>query len=79
MSLPAVCKEALRVLAADVLRPSRVATNVTFKQAKGELAKKGWDPRGDSKGDKLYWLNGTTYEALDGQSWSQIETGRAKL
>ncbi|KAB8216888.1 hypothetical protein BDV33DRAFT_147492 [Aspergillus novoparasiticus] len=57
----------------------KVATGVTFKQAKGELAKKGWDPRGDWKGDKLYWLNGKTYEKLDERSWSSIESGQAKL
>ncbi|KAB8209920.1 putative subfamily of bifunctional fatty acid transporter/very-long-chain acyl-CoA synthetase in fungi [Aspergillus parasiticus SU-1] len=57
----------------------KVATGVTFKQAKGDLAKKGWDPRGDWKGDKLYWLNGKTYEKLDERSWSSIESGQAKL
>ena len=57
----------------------RVATGVTFKQAKGDLAKKGWDPRGDWKGDKLYWLNGKIYEKLDERSWSSIESGQAKL
>ncbi|GMG11339.1 unnamed protein product [Aspergillus oryzae] len=56
-----------------------VATGVTFKQAKGDLAKKGWDPREDWKGDKLYWLNGKTYEKLDERSWSSIESGQAKL
>lgn len=58
---------------------SRVATGVTFKQAKGDLAKKGWDPTADWKGDKLYWLNGTSYEKLDPSSWSSIESGQAKL
>ncbi|KAE8336948.1 hypothetical protein BDV24DRAFT_154749 [Aspergillus arachidicola] len=57
----------------------KVATGVTFKQAKGDLAKKGWDPRADWKGDKLYWLNGKTYEKLDERSWSSIESGQAKL
>ena len=57
---------------------SRVATSATFKQAKGDLVKKGWDPA-DTKGDKLYWLNGTKYEKLDVQSWSSITSGRAKL
>ncbi|KAJ5525766.1 hypothetical protein N7494_012416 [Penicillium frequentans] len=56
----------------------KVATGVTFKQAKGDLAKKGWDPRKDSK-DSLYWLNGTKYERLNESGWSEIETGRAKL
>ena len=53
---------------------SRVATSATFKQAKGDLVKKGWDPV-DTKGDKLYWLNGTKYEKLDVQSWSSIASG----
>ncbi|KAG2413601.1 hypothetical protein HFD88_002790 [Aspergillus terreus] len=57
----------------------KVATGVTFKQAKGELTKKGWDPRVDWNGDKLYWLNDTKYEKLGEQSWSSIEAGTAKL
>ncbi|KAL1969890.1 hypothetical protein VTN77DRAFT_7399 [Rasamsonia byssochlamydoides] len=57
----------------------RVATGVTFKQAKGELAKRGWDPAVDWDGDQLYWLNGTRYEKLDAESWAGIESGRAKL
>jgi len=58
---------------------SRVSTGVTFKQAKGDLLKKGWDPRKDSAGDSLYWLNGTSYEKLEDNSWSAIERGQAKL
>ncbi|KKK13749.1 putative bifunctional fatty acid transporter and acyl-CoA synthetase [Aspergillus rambellii] len=57
----------------------KVATGVTFKQAKGDITKKGWDPRSDWKGDKLFWLNGTKYETLNDESWSCIESGRAKL
>ncbi|PWY84715.1 bifunctional fatty acid transporter and acyl-CoA synthetase [Aspergillus sclerotioniger CBS 115572] len=57
----------------------KVETGVTFKQAKGALTKKGWDPRTDWGGDKLYWLNGTAYQKLDGQSWMSIESGQAKL
>ncbi|KAI2789112.1 hypothetical protein POX_e07140 [Penicillium oxalicum] len=57
----------------------KVATGVTFKQAKGDLVKKGWDPRSEWGGDSLYWLNGTKYEKLDASSWSQIESGKAKL
>lgn len=57
----------------------RVATGVTFKQAKGDLAKKGWNPQGDWNGDKLYWLNGKSYTPLDSRSWALIENGKAKL
>ncbi|PWY73585.1 bifunctional fatty acid transporter and acyl-CoA synthetase [Aspergillus heteromorphus CBS 117.55] len=57
----------------------KVETGVTFKQAKGALTKKGWDPRTDWGGDQLYWLNGTTYDKLDEQSWGSIENGQAKL
>lgn len=57
----------------------RVATSVTFKQAKGDLVKKGWDPSVDGQGDHLYWLNDTAYEKLDGGSWATIERGEAKL
>ncbi|KAJ5758698.1 hypothetical protein N7520_005854 [Penicillium odoratum] len=56
----------------------KVSTGVTFKQAKGDLVKKGWDPRKDSA-EALYWLIGTNYERLDESGWSQIETGKAKL
>jgi hypothetical protein len=58
---------------------ARVATGVTFKQAKGELTKKGWSPQGDWNGDKLYWLNGTKYEKLTESCWATIESGLAKL
>lgn len=64
---------------ADKSPSSRVSTGVTFKQAKGDLLKKGWDPRKDSAGDSLYWLNGTSYEKLEDNSWSAIERGQAKL
>lgn len=62
-----------------LLTISRVATGVTFKQAKGDLVKKNWDPSKGGDGDSLYWLNGTKYEKLDERSWSDIEGGRAKL
>ncbi|CAI7661152.1 unnamed protein product [Penicillium glandicola] len=57
----------------------KVATGVTFKQAKGDLAKKGWDPRQDWGGDILYWLDGTNYRKLEEQSWAEIESGKAKI
>lgn len=57
----------------------RVATGVTFKQAKGDLAKKGWNPRQDCGGDVLYWLDGKKYRKLEEQSWAEIESGKAKL
>ncbi|KAL4807054.1 hypothetical protein BDV18DRAFT_168193 [Aspergillus unguis] len=57
----------------------KVATGVTFKQAKGELTKKGWNPLGDWGSDRLYWLDGTKYEKLTERSWSSIESGAAKL
>ena len=63
----------------------RVATGVTFKQAKGELSKRGWNPDADCKGDSLYWLSpggkkrGPTYEKLEANSWTAIESGQAKL
>lgn len=57
----------------------RVATGVTFKQAKGDLAKKGWNPRKDCGGDILYWLDGTKYQKLEEQSWAEIESGKAKI
>jgi hypothetical protein len=57
----------------------RVATGVTFKQAKGDLAKKGWNPRQDCGGDILYWLDGTKYRKLEEQSWAEIESGKAKI
>ncbi|KAJ5974404.1 hypothetical protein N7481_011614 [Penicillium waksmanii] len=57
----------------------KVSTGVTFKQAKGDLLKKGWNPSQESAGDSLYWLNGTNYEKLEDNSWSFIESGKAKL
>ena len=57
----------------------RVTTGVTFKQTKGDLVKKGWDPRSNSNGDSLYWLKDKKYEKLDDRGWSKIETGKAKL
>ncbi|KAJ5780295.1 hypothetical protein N7457_005455 [Penicillium paradoxum] len=57
----------------------RVATGVTFKQAKGELAKKGWNPRQDCDGDILYWLDGNKYRKLEEGNWAEIESGRAKI
>jgi hypothetical protein len=63
----------------------RVATGVTFKQAKGDLSKRGWNPSTDWEGDTLYWLNprgkrrGPGYEKLEAESWAAIETGSAKL
>lgn len=56
----------------------KVATGVTFKQAKGDLVKKGWNPQ-DCAGDILYWLDGTKYVKLKEESWSEIECGKAKL
>lgn len=41
--------------------------------------KSSWDPRKGGEGDALYWLNGTKYEKLDEQNWSEIESGNAKL
>jgi hypothetical protein len=41
--------------------------------------KKGWDPRKDWGGDILYWLDGEKYKKLETQSWSEIESGKAKL
>jgi hypothetical protein len=65
----------------------RVATGVTFKQAKGDLAKRSWNPESvaaDATGDTLYWLNSNksknpVYERLARDSWEEIESGRAKL
>ncbi|EED20673.1 bifunctional fatty acid transporter/acyl-CoA synthetase (FAT1), putative [Talaromyces stipitatus ATCC 10500] len=62
-----------------------VATGVTFKQAKGELAKRSWNPESPvDGGDTLYWLNSKNgkhpvYEKLDRDGWEEIESGRAKL
>jgi hypothetical protein len=67
---------------------SRVATGITFKQAKGDLTKRGWNPDTDWDGDTLYWLNmdpkngkaaRPRYEKLDKGPWVEIESGRAKL
>ena len=59
-----------------------ISTGVTFKQAKGEMARKSWDPtvnarEGDTDG--LYWLDGEVYRRLDIGAWEGIEKGLAKL
>ncbi|KAG9237165.1 putative bifunctional fatty acid transporter/acyl-CoA synthetase [Amylocarpus encephaloides] len=57
-----------------------IEDNATFKKSKGDLIKKSWIAGDKSNGqDKLYWLNGTSYGPLDGESWLKIETGKAKL
>lgn len=58
---------------------SRVSTGVTFKQAKGDLIKKGWSPEIGIGSDALYWLNGKQYEKLEPSNWTEIEAGRAKI
>lgn len=63
----------------DAANNNRVSTGVTFKQAKGDLLKRDWVPGKETERDALYWLNGTDYEKLEPQSWTEIETGRAKL
>ena len=57
-----------------------ISTGVTFKQAKGEAAKKSWSPL-EREGDRdtLYWLNGSDYQPLEHQAWTSIESGVAKL
>jgi hypothetical protein len=44
---------------------------VTFKQAKNEQAAKGWDPRQDWGGDRLYWLNSNPSNSSTSDSSSQ--------
>lgn len=56
-----------------------IEANATFKKSKGDIVKKSWNVDSGSNGDKLYWLNGNTYQKLDGPSWVAIETGKAKL
>ncbi|TVY47372.1 Fatty acid transporter protein [Lachnellula cervina] len=56
-----------------------IETNATFKKAKGDILKRSWNSNEKGDQDKLYWLNGTRYQPLDGESWSAIEMGKAKL
>ncbi|KIM94661.1 hypothetical protein OIDMADRAFT_135626 [Oidiodendron maius Zn] len=56
-----------------------IESNATFKKAKQELLKRSWNENEDGNTDRLYWLNGTTYERLDRASWDSIKDGRAKL
>ncbi|OKL57289.1 hypothetical protein UA08_07517 [Talaromyces atroroseus] len=66
-----------------------VSTGVTFKQAKGDLSKRSWDPASPSSskspkdGDTLYWLSSKgkrpTLETLDIHSWAEIESGQTRL
>jgi len=57
----------------------RIEANATFKKSKGDLVKKSWREGEGGNTDRLYWLNGSQYEKLDGKSWSAIDNGRAKL
>ncbi|KAJ5565744.1 hypothetical protein N7535_007382 [Penicillium sp. DV-2018c] len=57
----------------------KVATGVTFKQAKGALTVKGWNPRTEHGGDTLYWLDESRYRRLEDQDWKEIESGKAKI
>ncbi|KAF4631963.1 hypothetical protein G7Y89_g6166 [Cudoniella acicularis] len=56
-----------------------IEANATFKKSKGDLLKRSWIATDAGNQDKLYWLNGTSYQKLDASSWSSIEAGRAKL
>ncbi|TVY42800.1 Fatty acid transporter protein [Lachnellula occidentalis] len=56
-----------------------IETNATFKKAKSEILKRSWNASDKDNHDKLYWLNGKKYQPLDGDSWSAIEMGKAKL
>ncbi|KAH6669034.1 putative bifunctional fatty acid transporter/acyl-CoA synthetase [Halenospora varia] len=56
-----------------------IEANATFKKSKGDLLKKSWKADDPGNKDKLYWLNGTTYQKLDASSWGTIEAGKAKL
>ncbi|TVY13141.1 Long-chain fatty acid transport protein 4 [Lachnellula arida] len=56
-----------------------IETNATFKKAKGDLLKRSWNANEQGNQDKLYWLNGKSYQPLDGESWGAIEIGKAKL
>ncbi|RDW89159.1 bifunctional fatty acid transporter synthetase (FAT1) [Coleophoma cylindrospora] len=57
-----------------------IGTGVTFKQGKGDEAKKGWAPAEYvGKTETLYWLDGSRYRVLDDGAWESIEAGKAKL
>lgn len=57
-----------------------IGTGVTFKQGTREEAKKPWHPmQQQNKQERLYWLDDKTYRPLDGDAWSSIERGAAKL
>ncbi|KAL3425863.1 AMP-binding enzyme [Phlyctema vagabunda] len=57
-----------------------IGTGVTFKQGKGDEAKKPWAPHEYAgKQETLFWLDGHTYRPLDADAWGGIESGVAKL
>ncbi|KAI9733769.1 MAG: hypothetical protein M1818_007183 [Claussenomyces sp. TS43310] len=55
-----------------------IATGFSFKQAKMEYMKKGWQEN-DYGEDRLFWLNGRVYQPLDAGSWAKISGGLARL
>ena len=49
-----------------------IETNATFKKSKVGLLKRSWKDAERDDRDKLYWLNGKTYESLDGR-WDVVD------
>ncbi|KAL3426716.1 Isopenicillin N epimerase component 1 [Phlyctema vagabunda] len=57
----------------------QIDINATFKHSKEVLKKRSWNPEQNTDNDRLFWLDGETYKALDPQSWVKITTVKARL
>ncbi|KAI1608178.1 putative bifunctional fatty acid transporter/acyl-CoA synthetase [Exophiala viscosa] len=56
-----------------------IAAGDTYKQAKNDVARRDWSPRGNTHGDNLYILQNSTFKPLTDSSWEQVEQGKEKL
>ncbi|KAM6524526.1 hypothetical protein FALCPG4_010136 [Fusarium falciforme] len=59
-------------------RPA-IETTATFKQSKVILQSLPWSPNADNSQYSPFWLNGEQYKRIDTDSWTQIESGKARL
>ncbi|KAM5343985.1 hypothetical protein ACJ41O_012522 [Fusarium nematophilum] len=56
-----------------------IDTTATFKQQKGELKDRPWDPNAKDQQDSIYWLRGEEYVKMDAVGWGQIQAAKARL
>ncbi|KIW01363.1 hypothetical protein, variant 2 [Verruconis gallopava] len=57
----------------------QIEVNATFKHAKTVMMTRSWDPRKQTAGEHVYWLDGNAYKRLDSQAWADICAAKARL